>query len=47
LNELNNAGFEHIFTYKISGAVSERPGLEKVEDYLRERDILVVWRLDI
>lgn len=35
-----------IFTDKISGSVSERPGLEKVENFLRAGDVLVVWRLD-
>ena len=46
LDELKKAGCEHIFTDKISGAVSDRPGLDKVENYLREGDVLVVWRLD-
>ena len=46
LDELNKAGCEHIFTDKINGAVSERPGLDEVENYLREGDVLVVWRLD-
>jgi len=46
LDELKKAGCEQIFTDKISGSVSERPGLEKVESFLREEDVLVVWRLD-
>ena len=46
LDELKKAGCEHIFTDKINGAVSERPGLDDVENYLREGDVLVVWRLD-
>ena len=30
----------------MSGSRSDRPGLEQALDYLREGDILVVWRLD-
>jgi len=43
LDELKKAGCEEISTDRISGSVSERPGLEK---YLRKGDVLVVWRLD-
>jgi DNA invertase Pin-like site-specific DNA recombinase len=46
LDELKRAGCEEIFTDKISGSVSERPGLEKLQNYLRKGDVLVVWRLD-
>lgn len=46
LDELKKAGCEEIYTDKISGSVSERPGLDKVEKYLRKGDVLVVWRLD-
>lgn len=35
LDELKRAGCEEIFTDKISGSVSERPGLEKLQNYLR------------
>lgn len=42
LDELKRAVCEQIFTDKISGSVSERPGLEKVQNYLRKRDVLVV-----
>lgn len=35
-----------IFTDKISGSKSERPGLKRCLEYLREGDCLVVWRLD-
>jgi DNA invertase Pin-like site-specific DNA recombinase len=35
-----------IFTDKISGARSDRPGLAMCQSVLRSGDILVVWRLD-
>lgn len=35
LDELKRVGCEQIFTDKISGSVSERPGLDKVENFLR------------
>src|SRR2546421_6506154 len=43
---LEKAGCSHVFTDTISGATTERPGLEKAFAYLREGDTLVVWRLD-
>jgi len=43
---LEKAGCSHTFTDTISGATTERPGLEKAFAYLREGDTLVVWRLD-
>jgi DNA invertase Pin-like site-specific DNA recombinase len=46
LDALEQAGCERIFTDKISGAKSERPGLTKVKEILREGDTLVIWRLD-
>ena len=35
-----------IFTDKLSGAKSERPGLDKCLDVLQPGDTLAVWRLD-
>ncbi len=35
-----------IFTDKLSGARSDRPGLARCLDQLRKGDVLVVWRLD-
>src|SRR6478609_6297516 len=43
---LNAAGCDRIFTDTMSGSRSDRPGLEQALDYLREGDVLVVWRLD-
>jgi DNA invertase Pin-like site-specific DNA recombinase len=36
----------HLFEDKISGAKSNRPGLQQALDYVREGDVLVVWKLD-
>ena len=46
VDALREAGCEKIFTDEASGARSERPGLEKALEFLREGDCLVVWRLD-
>jgi predicted site-specific integrase-resolvase len=43
---LNAAGCKKIFTDTASGSRSDRPGLEQALDYVREGDVLVVWRLD-
>jgi len=43
---LKLAGCEKIYTDKVSGIVSERPGLTQVKEVLRKGDTLVVWRLD-
>jgi len=44
---LKEAGCERIFYDKISGAKSERPGLQEALGFLRDgEDVLVVWRLD-
>lgn len=37
---------ENIFIDHISGAKSERPGLNKCLSVLQEDDTLIVWRLD-
>lgn len=47
LHALEAIGCEQIFEDRgISGAVSERPGLESALTTLRKGDVLVVWRLD-
>ena len=43
---LRSAGCEEIYTDIASGAKSQRPGLDKALNYLREGDTLVVWKLD-
>jgi DNA invertase Pin-like site-specific DNA recombinase len=43
---LKSAGCLKIFTDTVSGAKQERKGLEEALNFLREGDILVVWRLD-
>jgi DNA invertase Pin-like site-specific DNA recombinase len=44
---LKKAGCKKIFYDKISGAKSQRPGLQEAMEYLRDgEDTLVVWRLD-
>jgi DNA invertase Pin-like site-specific DNA recombinase len=43
---LTKAGCQKIFEDKISGSKSERPGLVKAQESLREGDTLVVWKLD-
>lgn len=45
-DELLQAGCEKFFSDKMSGAKSDRPGLAECLNFLREGDILVVWRLD-
>ena len=45
-DELKKAGCEKIFQDKVSGAKSERPGLQEAIEFLRKGDSLVVWRLD-
>ncbi len=46
LDALKKAGCSKIFTDTASGAKAERTGLHEALTYLRENDILVVWRLD-
>ena len=45
-DSLNKFGCEKIFTDHMSGAKSNRPGLETAIDFVRSGDTLVVWRLD-
>jgi DNA invertase Pin-like site-specific DNA recombinase len=43
---LKNAGCDRVFTDTASGATAERTGLRAALEFLREGDVLVVWRLD-
>jgi DNA invertase Pin-like site-specific DNA recombinase len=43
---LIKAGCGRIFEDTISGATAERPGLNEALAFLREEDVLVVWKLD-
>lgn len=46
IDKLKKAGCERIITDRLTGSVSDRPGLTKLQDILRNGDSLVVWRLD-
>jgi DNA invertase Pin-like site-specific DNA recombinase len=43
---LNKAGCERIFEDTVSGAKADRPCLAEALAYLRDGDVLAVWRLD-
>jgi len=43
---LNKAGCEIFFSDIASGAKTDRKGLDEAIAYMREKDVLVVWRLD-
>jgi DNA invertase Pin-like site-specific DNA recombinase len=43
---LKAAGCERIYREKASGGRWDRPELHRLLDQLRERDVLVVWKLD-
>jgi DNA invertase Pin-like site-specific DNA recombinase len=46
LEALKQAGCEKIYKDKASGTKEARPGLQEAFDFLREGDMLVVWRFD-
>jgi DNA invertase Pin-like site-specific DNA recombinase len=43
---LNKAGCEKLFTDRVSGTGSDRPGLKASLEYVRKGDTLLIWRLD-
>ena len=46
MDALNKYECDEIFTDKMSGARSDRPGLEEAMKFMREGDTLIVWKLD-
>lgn len=46
LDALNKAGCEKVFTDKLSGKDTNRPGLQECLSILKRGDILVVYKLD-
>lgn len=46
LDALAKVGCARVFSDVASGALDQRPDLERLLDHLREGDTLVVWRLD-
>src|SRR5207237_7139673 len=46
LSALKGAGCERIYREKTSAGRWDRPELHRLLDQLRERDVLVVWKLD-
>jgi DNA invertase Pin-like site-specific DNA recombinase len=46
LDALTNAGCARIFEDRASGAKADRAGLAEALAYVREGDVLIVWKLD-
>ena len=46
VDALNEAGCEKLFTDKLSGAKTDRKGLNDILEFMRPGDTLVVWKLD-
>ena len=46
LDALKKTGCERIFTDHASGARTDRPGLKEALSYVRDGDVLVVWKFD-
>ena len=46
IDALNRADCERIFQDKASGSHTNRPGLQEALSYMRQGDVLVVWKLD-
>ena len=46
MDALTHSGCQKVFTDKISGTRTDRPGLNQTLEMLREGDTLIVWKLD-
>ena len=46
LDALQKEGCKQIFTDKVSGVKTNKPNFEKLLEYAREKDTIIVWRLD-
>lgn len=46
IDAFEKAGIKKIFLDKVSGIKSEKPELEKLLEFVRKGDTIVVWRLD-
>jgi DNA invertase Pin-like site-specific DNA recombinase len=46
LDALRAAGCRRVFTDKVSATKAHHPGLAEAVSHLRDRDVLVVWKLD-
>lgn len=46
IDALKKEGCKQIFTDKISGVKSQKPNFDKLLEYTREGDTIVVWKLD-
>ena len=46
IDALREAGYEQIFTDRITGTKFDRPELSELKKILRNGDTVVVWKLD-
>lgn len=46
IDALEQAGCKPIYQDKLSGLKSDRPGLTKALEHLRESDVFIIWKLD-
>lgn len=46
LDALKNEGCKHLFSDKVSGVKTMKPNFNKLLEYAREGDTIVVWKLD-